>query len=50
MVIDDAFMKQMRAIEKFMLDLKMIDKGIDWKNAVDWSLLKNLDPNLVKVM
>ena len=50
MVIDDAFMKQMRAIERFMLDLKMIDKGIDWKNAVDWSLLKNLDPNLVKVM
>lgn len=50
MVIDDAFMKQMRAIEQFMLDLKMIDTGIDWENAVDWSLLKALDPSLVKVM
>ena len=50
MVIDDAFMKQMRAIEQFMLDLKMIKTGIDWKNAVDWSLLKAVDPSLVKVM
>ena len=50
MVIDDAFMKQLRAIEQFMLDRKMIKQPIDWKNAVDWSLLKRLDPSLVKVM
>jgi ABC-type nitrate/sulfonate/bicarbonate transport system substrate-binding protein len=48
MEVNDAMMKQLRALEKFMLDLELIKAPVDWNTAVDWSYTKRLDPKLVK--
>ena len=48
LVSDEKFRAQLKNLEQFLADLGMLKKPVDWNTAVDWSLLKELDPNLVK--
>lgn len=46
MVNDAKFRDQMKKLEMFLLDLKLIKNEIDWMSATDWSYIKKLDPKL----
>lgn len=49
MVVDDSFVKGSATITSFMLELKNIPKGPKLKDYVDFSLLAEVDPSLIKV-
>ena len=49
MTVDDAFIKDMNDLSKFMMEKGALKSALDWRTETDFSVLRAVDPALVKV-
>jgi len=49
MTVDDAFVQDMNSLSEFMIEKGVLKSALDWRKETDFSVLRAVDPNLVKV-